>query len=164
MARRSRGATAATYVLEGDDLAEVVDLVQALKDRGVDVPDKGPTLTSSDGRTLELPGPIFEALHQVLSAMALGQAVTIIPQNKLLTTQEAADFLGVSRPTLVKMLEAGELPYELRGRHRRIRLADLLDYQEASRRERDEALVGIVSSGEQAGIYEKTAGSPPVTR
>lgn len=50
----------------------------------------------------------------------------MIPQNTLLATQEAADLLGISRPTLVQLLADGEMPYEQRGRHRRIMLSDLL--------------------------------------
>lgn len=62
----------------------------------------------------------------------------VAPVDQKLTTQEAADFLGISRPTMVKLLEQGKLPYErpAGGRHRRVRLQDLLHYQETSRAER----------------------------
>ncbi len=72
--------------------------------------------------------------------MAHGQGVTVIPQNALLTTQEAAGLLGISRPTLVRLLEDGEMPYEQRGRHRRIMLSDLLTYQQKMRQQRRESL------------------------
>jgi excisionase family DNA binding protein len=57
-----------------------------------------------------MPGPVFDALVQVATAMAHGQGVTVMPQNALLTTQEAAELLGISRPTLVRLLRDGEIP------------------------------------------------------
>jgi Helix-turn-helix domain len=56
--------------------------------------------------------PVFEALIQVATAMAQGQGVTVMPQNALLTTQEAAELLGISRPTLVRLLADGDIPYD----------------------------------------------------
>ena len=68
-----------------------------------------------------------------------GKVSTSSPQSELLTTQEAAELLGSSRPTLVRLLEDSEISYEQRGRHRRVMLADLLTYQASTRRERREA-------------------------
>jgi len=87
-----------------------------------------------------------------------------MPQNALLTTQEAGELLGISRPTLVRLLQDGEIPYEQRGRHRRVMLADLLGYQERMRRERREPLDRMAREGQEAGLYEATAGPPPRTR
>jgi excisionase family DNA binding protein len=82
----------------------------------------------------------------------------------MLTTQEAADFLGMSRPTLVRLLEDGEIPFEMRGRHRRVMLADVLVNQERMRQTRHQALASMVETAEVAGMYEATAGPPPRTR
>jgi excisionase family DNA binding protein len=158
------GTAQKTYFLEGEDLAEVVDFVAALERRGVAVRQPHPALVGADGGRLELPVPVYEALVQVATAMAHGQGVTVIPRNALLTTQEAADLLGISRPTLVRLLEAGDLPYEQRGRHRRVVLADLLRYQEEMRRERRQSLDRMAREGQAAGIYEATAGPLPSTR
>lgn len=76
-----------------------------------------------------LPEQIIDALRQTLVALARNQAVTILPTDTLLTTQQAAEVLGVSRPTLIKILEAGDIPYLTPGRHRRIQLTDVLAYQ-----------------------------------
>ncbi|HUZ56771.1 MAG TPA: helix-turn-helix domain-containing protein [Streptosporangiaceae bacterium] len=164
MSAQAAGNEAMTYLLEGHELAEVVDFVAALERKGVAAPKPQPALVGPDGTRLEVPGPVYDALVQVATAMAHGQGVTVIPRSALLTTQEAADLLGISRPTLVRLLEAGQMPYEQRGRHRRIMLADLLKYQEDMRRERRESLGRMAREGQEAGIYEATAGPPPRTR
>ena len=163
MSTRAASGEATTYLLEGSQLAEVVDFVAELARRGVAVPEP-PALVGADGRRVEVPGPVFDALVQVATAMAHRQGVTVIPQNALLTTQEAAELLGISRPTLVRLVEDGEIPYEQRGRHRRVMLADLLAYQASMRRERREALDRMAQEGQAAGLYEATAGPPPRTR
>ncbi|HEY2287676.1 MAG TPA: excisionase family DNA-binding protein [Streptosporangiaceae bacterium] len=69
------------------------------------------TLTGPDGTRLELPGEIFEVLRDVVAALAQGLAITVAPHQTVLSTSEAASLLGVSRPTLVRLLEAGEIPF-----------------------------------------------------
>ena len=164
MSTDSATPQATTYLLEGTDLAEVVDFVAALERRGVQVPRPRPALVGSDGGKLEVPEAVFEALVQVATAMAQGRGVTVIPRSALLTTQEAADLLGISRPTLVRLLTDGEMPYEQRGRHRRIRLADLLEYQEKMRRDRRHSLERMQREGQEAGLYEATSGPLPRMR
>lgn len=101
------------------------------------ITSKKATLTSADGsQVIELPEPLFDALRQVAEALGNGQGVTVAPQETKLTTQSAADFLGMSRPTLVKLLENGEIPFETVGRHRRVTLGDLVDYKSRFRLER----------------------------
>ena len=80
--------------------------------------------------TIELPAGAVKLLMAVLEDMASGRAVTIVPQNAELTTQQAADFLNVSRPFLVELLEHKKLPFRLVGTHRRVRFEDVLRYKE----------------------------------
>lgn len=111
-------------------------------------------LVAPDGATLELPREVYHALRDVVEALSQGLAITIAPQNTMLTTQEAADLLNISRPTLVRLLEDGEVPFSKRGRHRRVLLRDVMDYQQRSRAERRAGLDAMVTEGEEAGLYD----------
>lgn len=112
-------------------------------------------LVAPDGTRRAIPPEVFRALEQVANALASGKGVTVAPYSLLLTTQEAADFLGVSRPTLVKLLDGGEMEFEKRNRHRKVTLRALVDYQERSRHERRVALEDLTKSGQLIGSYFK---------
>ena len=124
---------------------------------------RSPRLVGPDGEEYVLPGEVFKVLREVVSAMAEGQAVTIAPIHQQLTTQEVADFLRIRRPALIELLDAGEIPFEHIGRHRRVRLIDALEYQRTRSERRREALDDLVSISESAGMYETTA-TPQATR
>lgn len=145
-------ATAEWTVLPPDEsLDELVDLVKRI------TVDQQAELVGPDGSRMQLPGPVYDVLREVVPAMARGQAVTIAPHNQRLTTQEAAEILGVSRPTLVKMLDDGLIPYEQPGRHRRILLRDVLEFQERRRAARQAGLDELIEVSEEADGYNKTA-------
>jgi excisionase family DNA binding protein len=76
----------------------------------------------------------------VVKALRQGLAVTVAPTTQTLMTQQAADLLGVSRPTVIKLLDSGKVPFERVGTHRRVLLRDLLDYREQRRAEQYAAL------------------------
>lgn len=113
-------------------------------------------LLGSDGQQEPIPLEVFQVLHTVTLAMSRHQAITVTPVDQRLTTQEAADFLGMSRPTLIKLLEKREIPYEkLPGsRHRRVLLQDLLEYQENLRAKREKLFQALVEDAEDDGLYE----------
>ena len=73
-------------------------------------------LLGPDGEQAPLPQEIYRILVKVVEALREGKVITVVPQTQRLTTQEAADFLGVSGPTLVKLLDQGKIPYEQPGR------------------------------------------------
>ena len=106
-------------------------LGQVLLALGCDVPGQA-MLVGPDGALLEMPKEVFEVLRVVVEALSRGLAITVAPHESILSTSEAAGILGVSRPTLVRLLESGEIPFEQPGKHRRVRLADVLAYHERS--------------------------------
>lgn len=112
-------------------------------------------IATPDGGSVPMPDELRDLLTNVAMALRRGQAITVAPHALRLTTQQAADLLGVSRPTLVKLLEDGRIPYETPNRHRRVRLADLLTYQEARRAERREMLGEMARDAQELGTYER---------
>jgi excisionase family DNA binding protein len=112
-------------------------------------------LVGSDGRQLAIPKPVHEILLAILGNLQAGNAISIIPENQQLTTQRAANILGVSRPFLVALVEAGEIPFHMVGRHRRIYLRDLLDYQRRRDAARHEAINNMARTEMEAGTYDK---------
>ncbi|MBV9798925.1 MAG: helix-turn-helix domain-containing protein [Solirubrobacterales bacterium] len=108
-----------------------------------------PYLVGPGGERIELPASAFEALKLVIDALAGGQSITLVPHDKELTSQEAADVLHVSRPHLIKLLDFGEIPFHRVGTHRRIRLEDVLAYRARRDAERDAALSELTRLSEE---------------
>jgi excisionase family DNA binding protein len=113
-------------------------------------------LLGPDGEQVPLPEEVYQVMVEVVEAMREGKVITLVPRTQRLTTQEAADFLGVSRPTLVKLLEDGKIPFDQPGRHRRILFTDLLAYTERQREDRRAALDRMTEDASEAGLYGGT--------
>jgi len=129
-----------TY-LPDDEVARVYDFIEAHESkRRESVPPRYFLSGSGEDDRVELPVEIYRILHQVVEALQRGLAVTVVPKATTLTTQDAADLLGVSRPTVIKLLNEGKIPYERMGTHRRVLLRDLLAYRERRRAEQYAAL------------------------
>lgn len=101
---------------------------------------------------IELPTVALRLLADILSELATGNAVKVVPVHAELTTQEAADLLNVSRPHLVKLLDEGVIEHHKTGKHRRIRFADLMAYKARREEERRKALDELADLGQQMGI------------
>lgn len=112
-----------------------------------------PALLSPDGKKQVIPFPLYDTLTTIVDALAHNKAVSITPTDTKLTTQQAADYLQISRPTLVKILESGDIPFTTVGRHRRVLLADLIQYEEKERRERKAFLQEQTQESSADGSY-----------
>ena len=89
---------------------------------------------------LVLTPSISKLLLEVLRHISSGDSVTLVPVTKMLTTQQAADVLNMSRPYLISLLEKGDIEFELVGRHRRIKAETLFAYKRARNERRSKAL------------------------
>lgn len=105
-----------------------------------------------DGPVLELPPKALRLFADLLGMMAQRQPVMLVPQNHELTTQEAAQFLNVSRPFVIKEIDAGRLACRRVGRHRRIEFEELLRYQKRCREASDQALQELTDLSQQLGM------------
>ena len=132
----------------------MVDLARFLEQH-----NESAALLGPDGEQAPLPMEVYQVLKQVVNAMREGQAITVAPLSQRLTTQQAADLLGVSRPTLVKLLNEHEIPYEqpASGRHRRLRLRDVLEYRDRRRTDRRARLDEMTRQGVEVGLYDASA-------
>jgi excisionase family DNA binding protein len=89
---------------------------------------------------LKIPTKAFELFIDILRNMAEGKSITLLPSDAALSTQQAADMLHVSRPHLVKLLEAGRIPYTKVGSHRRVTMQDIVTYEQNLKKIRSEQL------------------------
>lgn len=115
----------------------------------------GPTarLRVIDGADeIEIPVSALRMLVDILANMAEGNAISIVPIHAELTTQQAADFLNVSRPYLVGLLDRGELAHHKVGTHRRVYFRDLLDYKQAFDRKALETLAELTAEAQELGL------------
>ena len=131
-----------TYLPDADtDVARVYNFLAAHERAGRGTVEPRYFLAgATPGEQVELPQETYRVLRQVIEAMHHGLAVTVAPQSKTLTTQQAADLLGVSRPTVIKLLDEGKIPFARTGTHRRILLHDLLAYRTQRRQDQYAAL------------------------
>lgn len=105
-----------------------------------------------DGPEIELPAAAVRLLAELLIHLAEGSAATVVPTRTELTTLQAADFLGVSRPFLIKELDSEKVPYRMVGTHRRILLADLIRYRDAMDGQRHKALDELAKQAQELCI------------
>ncbi len=112
-----------------------------------------PRLIGPNNETLEIPMSVFQVLQQAVNYMMHGKALSVIPCDQLLSTQETADILSISRSSLARLLEASKLPFVEVGTQRRIQLSDVLEYKKQRSQERHNALADMLSVSQEAGEY-----------
>lgn len=104
---------------------------------------------------VRLPRAALELIRDVLANMAAGQGVTVVPAHAELTTQQAAELLGVSRPHVIKLLDEGRIEYRLVGRHRRIPASSLLAYRRSQQVDARRAADELTALTEDLGLYRQ---------
>lgn len=123
-----------------------------LRDHQDDTTDMHLTVTGQHDGDLDLPREAIAPIARVLSYLADGHAVTVLPTASELTTQQAADLLNVSRPFLVKLLDSDAITFRLVGSHRRVQLQSLLDYKRADDARTMRAANDLTTLDEELGL------------
>ena len=103
---------------------------------------------NNQAETIILPTSVGALLMDILEAIAVGKGIAVIPKNTELTTVQAADVLNVSRPFLIKLLEEKKIPYRMVGKHRRIRMEDVMAYKGAIDQEREVVLDQLIADAQ----------------
>jgi excisionase family DNA binding protein len=117
-----------------------------------------PELVGPDGKErISLPPSIYRALKNVVRNLQRGRTVILIPEDEEFTTQTAANFLGVSRPHLIKLLETEHIPFHRTGSHRRILLRHLMEYAKKRDAERKKILGELAKDAFSRGLYDSAS-------
>lgn len=111
-------------------------------------------LVDADGSPIDVPRELVVMLRAVVEQLRAGNGVSVASLHAELTTVEAAEMLGVSRPHLVKLLEQGAMPHRMVGSHRRVRLVDVLAYRDRQDEQSRRALDELTAQAEELGLYD----------
>lgn len=129
---------------ERQELSNLVDNLSGL----------GKIAIVADGQKIEMPSIVSIALMEVIKTLNKGNSITLIPMDKELTTQQAADILNVSRPYFIKLLENGEIPFKKTGTHRKILMQDLMKYREQRAETRKFKIEELSNLSQELGLYD----------
>lgn len=110
-------------------------------------------LVGPDGISEDIPIEIYALLREVFQHLKDGQAISLIPDDTLLTTQQAAEILNISRPYLYRLLDARDIPFIQVGTHRKLRLADVEAFRERRRNNSRKAIDAIASLNKTCDDY-----------
>jgi excisionase family DNA binding protein len=132
---------------ELDELTHLNEVIQHIAEEPAD--EQITQLVAPDGTAVELPASAFAALRAIAEDLASGRTVVVLPHDRLLTTNEAASVLSVSRQFLVRLLDRGDIPFERVGTHRRLAVADVLAYRAGRNSRRTEKLKELTELSEE---------------
>jgi excisionase family DNA binding protein len=103
---------------------------------------------------IKIPLSALKLLGEVLKVMSEGKPFSIVPEATEVTTQKAAEILGCSRPHIVKLLETGEIGFTKVGKHRRIKIEDVISYKKKMKIEQKQHIIDIMKSDEELEMYD----------
>jgi excisionase family DNA binding protein len=131
------------------DTADLMRLESALAEIG----PKTPVTLAVNGQALGVPYGMAQLLGEYASLLRRGLGASLVPLNRHLSTQEAADILGVSRPYFVRLVDSGEIPHVKVGNRRRLVLQDVLEYKHARDAVRRDSLRELVRLDHEQGVF-----------
>lgn len=136
--------------------AQVIALSKALEDMAQEPRKQAPKcqLVGPKGERITIPESVFYVLERVAEVMARGDSITVVPVGREMTTQQAADLLNVSRQYLVRLLDEGRIPFRKTGKHRRLRIEDVLAFKETRDKDRRAGLRELSRLTEEFGGYD----------
>jgi excisionase family DNA binding protein len=111
-------------------------------------------LVGPKGETVALPESVFYVLARVAEVLARGDSITLVPVGREITTQQAADLLNVSRQYLVRLLDEGRISFRKVGKHRRMRIEDVLTFKETRDKDRRAGLRELSRLTQELGGYD----------
>ncbi len=111
-------------------------------------------LSGAPAMEVALPANTVEVLQQALTLERQGKRFILIAEDEEVSPERAAELLHISRPTLLKQLDGGELPFHYVGTHRRITMADLMEYKRQRQEKGKAALQTMVELAEDMGLYD----------
>ena len=111
--------------------------------------DGGLKISGENGDAVHIAPAVGELIIELLGHVSAGNMVTLVPVSAMLTTQQAADIMNVSRPHLTKLLKQGEIKFEEVGKHRRVPLLALMEYRENKAKRQEEAMQKLSRLGQE---------------
>ena len=136
-----------SITIQPQDVAELRSVSQILR-------SGSPTILGSKGEHATLPESLYVLLKDIVRNLESGRSLVLMPEEQQLTTQRAAELLGMSRPYLIQILNSGEMPYQLVGKHRRIAVREVLTYARRRAEARRAALDKMARDAFGAGLYD----------
>ena len=138
--------TQLTHIPSKPDISEAKHILQALQ------PDTREINVQLGGQDFTLPTGLVAMFREILNHAANGEAMTIIPVNADLTSQQAAEYLRLSRQFLVNEADAGRIAYRKIGTHRRFAFSDVLEYQSRLQHESLTARQALADQAQELGL------------
>ena len=149
MRGQMRNAGIETIVIPEAQVLQVEELYRLVKMGNA-------TINGADGlHQLELPDPLYRLLLRIVGHVAKGRLIAYVAGTQDLTTQQAANLLGMPRPLLLNLIDTGVIPYHRAGTHRRLIFNDVMAFRKGRDRRRHEALNQMATDALQSGHYDE---------
>lgn len=126
-------------------------LKQYIKDHG----SASLKLIGAGGKEIALPDSILRLVYEAMVSAASGKRLRLVEEDEEVSPEKAAEFLQVSRPYLVRLLDNGDIPFHFVGTHRRITMSDLIEYKRRRKIKSKEALQRMTELSEEMGLYDE---------